>query len=804
MPSGTEDPKHWHGFNDGTIDMNSGDPNVASWFDYGTILNAGSASVFGSQGGTYPAPGHHMLTVAPSVVAQSPIAQSPVVQSPMLLSPVSQSDVVQSSTFTMTGSSGLDGTVIAVGDLGDYVVGTAGVGTGNFTGGGTEVVSPVQGATSAGLVIVPVFDSSVTSSSEASEYENAVTVAIDYYESLISTPVTLTIEFGLGEIDGQTMESNALGESESLGSLTNYNTDTVTSKVKNRVTTTSTVVSLSPALAALNTHDEAFGASSLPTSNPLTSAPDYFLTFAQEQALDLITNDPLDGYVGLSDTEPFTFDPSNRSVSGEYDAIGVLEHEITEVMGRVALYTTSYVSAMDLFRYSSSETLSQTDNAAYFSINDGKTALAWYNDGSNGGDPGDWASSGSTNVVADSYDAFSSPGSAQTVSATDLNVLDMVGYTVATCYVAGTRILTARGEVAVEALSVGDLVPTRFAGMAPIRWIGHRTIDCRRHPRRRLVAPVCVRAGAFGPNQPNRDLYVSPDHAVAMDDVLVPIRLLINGASIVQDMTVPLIKYFHIELDRHDLVMAEGLAAESYLDTGNRGVFANGGSALILHPDMTASEGQLRREAESCLPLMTSAEGVEPLWRDLADWAVRMGLSLPRIETTHDPALTVVADGQVLEPAWYAPSGGGPGSSALGDDGTARGRYGFSIPGPVRHLRLRSRCAVPSDLLPWTEDQRCLGVMVQRLEIRSCMATERITMDDSRLRDGWWAVERDASQSWRWTTGDAALPAVDKAAVLTVTVGETLAYAVDGSTASSTFAGDVFTDLFRNITLMAG
>jgi hypothetical protein len=84
------------------------------------------------------------------------------------------------------------------------------------------------------------------------------------------------------------------------------------------------------------------------------------------------------------------------------------------------------------------------------------------------------------------------------------------------------------------------------------------------------------------------------------------------------------------------------------------------------------------------------------------------------------------------------------------------------------------------------------------------MTSERVAMDDPRLDDGWWAVECDASQSWRWTTGDAVLPVIGQAAVLTVTVGETLPYAADGSTVDTMFAGDVFTDLFRNVMRLAG
>ena len=107
---------------------------------------------------------------------------------------------------------------------------------------------------------------------------------------------------------------------------------------------------------------------------------------------------------------------------------------------------------------------------------------------------------------------------------------------------------------------------------------------------------------------------VSPDHAVAVGDVLVAIRLLANGASIRQEPGVSQVHYFHIELDRHDLVLADGLAAESYLDTGNRGMFANANVPLVLHPGPGESAAQWQREAMSCLPLCCRPAQVEPLW----------------------------------------------------------------------------------------------------------------------------------------------------------------------------------------------
>jgi len=74
----------------------------------------------------------------------------------------------------------------------------------------------------------------------------------------------------------------------------------------------------------------------------------------------------------------------------------------------------------------------------------------------------------------------------------------------------------------VEALCVGDIVLTHDGGAEPVVWIGHRRIDCRRHPRPRLIWPVRVRAGAFADRVPHRDLLLSPDHAVFVSDLLDP------------------------------------------------------------------------------------------------------------------------------------------------------------------------------------------------------------------------------------------------------------------------------------------
>ena len=143
------------------------------------------------------------------------------------------------------------------------------------------------------------------------------------------------------------------------------------------------------------------------------------------------------------------------------------------------------------------------------------------------------------------------------------------------CYAAGTRILTPAGEVAVEALREGQLVVTASGGFVPVRWLGHRHVDFVRHERPQDAYPVRVRADAFGPNLPHRDLLLSPDHAVFVDGVLIPVRYLINDATIAQE-PMDAVTYWHVELPEHGVLLAEGMPAESYLDTGNRGAFANG------------------------------------------------------------------------------------------------------------------------------------------------------------------------------------------------------------------------------------
>lgn len=174
-------------------------------------------------------------------------------------------------------------------------------------------------------------------------------------------------------------------------------------------------------------------------------------------------------------------------------------------------------------------------------------------------------------------------------------------YDITPCFASGTRIAAERGEVAVEDLAVGEHVQVLGGGPGPVIWIGHRTIDCTKHPSPEKVWPVRVCTGAFGPARPCRDLWLSPDHAAFVGEVLTPVKYLTNGASIAQ-VAVETITYYHVELLSHAVLLAEGLPVESYLDTGRRMNFANGGSVMALHPDFSTRIW----EGEGCAPLVVT------------------------------------------------------------------------------------------------------------------------------------------------------------------------------------------------------
>jgi len=141
------------------------------------------------------------------------------------------------------------------------------------------------------------------------------------------------------------------------------------------------------------------------------------------------------------------------------------------------------------------------------------------------------------------------------------------------CFARGTRLLTPTGYTPVEALKPGDPVVTLAGTVKPIIWIGRRSIDIAAHHRPDAVRPVRILANAIAPGTPGKHVRLSPDHALLLRGQLVPVKCLVNGATILRERRCQAVTYFHVELERHDILLAENLAVESYLDTGNRHMF---------------------------------------------------------------------------------------------------------------------------------------------------------------------------------------------------------------------------------------
>ena len=329
--------------------------------------------------------------------------------------------------------------------------------------------------------------------------------------------------------------------------------------------------------------------------------------------------------------------------------------------------------------------------------------------------------------TADSANGAGTPGMASNNS-NDANV-----NAAAVCYVAGTLIRTAHGDIAVEHLEKGDLAVTASGAQRPIRWLGSRLTPCRNHPRPHEVMPIRISAHAFGDNRPARDLFVSPGHSICVDvlgEVLIPASALVNGST-VQQVEVDEVTYWHVELDSHDVILAENLPAESYLDMGNRGFFKEADVVdLAVGPD---AEPAQRTHADFCRPFVDRGPILDAVKAQLRRRAESLGWSQSDALEMH-----LVVDGQRLDPVVRGL--------------TAR----FEVPAEAKDVWLEAPTARPCDVSE-SGDGRDLGLYIKALRIDDGFEVRDVAIDDPLLCIGFHPVEEG---SMRWTAGRARLPAV--------------------------------------------
>jgi hypothetical protein len=278
------------------------------------------------------------------------------------------------------------------------------------------------------MQIIVSFENDVANA--PSGFKACVNAVCQYYDALFTSNVTVNLQVGWGTVAGQKIDAGALGESSTAMESASYS-------------------QVAAALAA----QKAPGSDTLPATAPTTST--LMVTTAEARALGVDTSvTPLDGSVGFDSTSQWFFDPTQaKSVpSTANDFMGTVEHEVSEVMGRgSSLNLSGSYTVLDLYRYSGAGMRQLgTGDASYFSLDGGKTALAYFNNFQTGdtGDLGDWAPSTTTQ---DSFNDDGGPGAISPVTNVDKQVMASLGWTTTT---------------ASTSLSVAAAVPTLSAASA--------------------------------------------------------------------------------------------------------------------------------------------------------------------------------------------------------------------------------------------------------------------------------------------------------------------------------------------------
>lgn len=300
------------------------------------------------------------------------------------------------------------------------------------------------------------------------------------------------------------------------------------------------------------------------------------------------------------------------------------------------------------------------------------------------------------------------------------------------CYLPGTLIETPKGRVLVEDLQQGDEVyayKNDVRSTETIRWVGHSTV----HTENLDEKSVRIKAHAIAENVPFKDLLVTPEHCLFFNGAFVPARLLVNGRSIVIDQA-DTFEIYHVETNEHAVIMADGVLAESYLDTGNRSTFKAKGHVVIGAFNDVAKTW----EHDAAAPLTTSRDFIEPIHAELSARAETLGFALENAapEFTDDAALALVTASGATLPLLRR-----TGQHAV-----------FQIPAGIDRVYLTSRTVSPRDLIgPFVDDRRELGVMVSDITLFDGPETQKVTSHLTQEDAHGW--EHRDEEGRRWTKG---------------------------------------------------
>lgn len=308
------------------------------------------------------------------------------------------------------------------------------------------------------------------------------------------------------------------------------------------------------------------------------------------------------------------------------------------------------------------------------------------------------------------------------------------------CYLKGTHIATPDGETKVEDLKAGDKVLTASGDINTVKWLGFRKLNRSQLPAEHALraSPIRICKDAFADNVPHRDLTVSPGHRFDFDGALVPALSLVNGLTITQDFDVQQFEYYHVELKKFDMLLAEGAAAESYLEVGsNRNSFQNA-RTVTAHPDFGPAPKNVM--LAQYVQKITH-EIIEPIRRNL----FKRAEILTGARRTADSGLHIMINGQTIHSQTPCKK---------------KGLYRFELHAGIQgDIRILSNAAVVRETsLIDRADTRVIGVGLAGVALITNDQRREIDLDDSALNGFHEAQEIDGIPM-RWTLGEAIIPA---------------------------------------------
>ncbi|WP_346771192.1 Hint domain-containing protein [Commensalibacter oyaizuii] len=310
------------------------------------------------------------------------------------------------------------------------------------------------------------------------------------------------------------------------------------------------------------------------------------------------------------------------------------------------------------------------------------------------------------------------------------------------CFLPGTFIKAQQGLVRVEDIIPGDLVYSLEQGTWRLRqviWTGMQTAQvCSDCFDDMAGYPVCIRKDAIEEGVPFADLYVTAEHCMWFDDYFVPIRMLVNNKTIFYDRNIKTYDYYHIETDKHTVIMANGALSESFLDTGNRHYFT---------AKTAFATGKIKVKTwdhDAAFPLITKGGNAEQIFNRLNKRADMLGIGLveqPLAKTDYPDLHLITNQGEILRPIE-----------------NYKEKAVFELPADVHYVRLMSRTYRPCDVHgPFVDNRHVLGVLVGDIVLENASQDQKnYSHLFSQELSGW--LPKAQLGIGRWTSGDAYIP----------------------------------------------